>query len=209
MEAEIKICPDCAEGVKPAASVCRYCGFRFDGVAVQASSAMVVPADGTSAHDDSIPSWVKPTVIASIVLVVLFLFGINAYVMNNASRGGNVDNEKQAKLYFTNQLSDPASAQFKNIYSNERCVTGSMNAKNMMGGYVGFQDFFYNVTEGSGRLKPNESWGTASDPAETKRILAANKQYDYEQRACISGKEDAVKFDAEIRKELKAKGVDY
>jgi hypothetical protein len=27
---EVKICPDCAEEVKAAARVCRFCGYRFD-----------------------------------------------------------------------------------------------------------------------------------------------------------------------------------
>src|SRR4051812_34957963 len=30
MESEMKVCPDCAESVKRAARVCRYCGFRFE-----------------------------------------------------------------------------------------------------------------------------------------------------------------------------------
>jgi len=28
-EPEVKVCPECAEEVKPAARVCRFCGFRF------------------------------------------------------------------------------------------------------------------------------------------------------------------------------------
>lgn len=30
-----KVCPDCAETVKGAAQVCRYCGHRFDGTAAK------------------------------------------------------------------------------------------------------------------------------------------------------------------------------
>lgn len=52
---------------------------------------------------------------------------------------------KLAKASVENILTDPFSAKFKNVESfADGVVCGQVNAKNKMGGYVGFKDFIYN-----------------------------------------------------------------
>ncbi len=48
-----------------------------------------------------------------------------------------------ARLPITNMLKDPLSAQFRNesILSNNKTVCGEVNAKNSIGGYVGFKNY--------------------------------------------------------------------
>jgi hypothetical protein len=54
----------------------------------------------------------------------------------------NIDAAEKA---IERNLSDPSSAQYKNVNSySEDVVCGEVNAKNRMGGYVGFQPFIFN-----------------------------------------------------------------
>lgn len=47
------------------------------------------------------------------------------------------------------ELSDPASAQFRDLelHHSKLCLKGEVNAKNRMGGYVGFKPFFARDSE--------------------------------------------------------------
>lgn len=49
--------------------------------------------------------------------------------------------ERQALERVRNSLTDPASAQFKDVVVGNYYVCGRVNAKNRMGGYTGFQRF--------------------------------------------------------------------
>lgn len=59
-----------------------------------------------------------------------------------------------AKKAVIEQLKDPNSAEFKNVgkyvatISGKPMVCGQVNAKNSMGGYVGFRRFAFSQTEG-------------------------------------------------------------
>lgn len=62
-----------------------------------------------------------------------------------ALAGCDIGPEGDAKKAVAASLSDPSSVQFQNVtsYSNN-VVCGEFNAKNQMGGYVGFKPFVYN-----------------------------------------------------------------
>jgi len=57
----------------------------------------------------------------------------------------------RAKTAVTNNLNDPGSASFRNLRTNEYhgkwYVCGEVNARNRMGGLVGFTDFFVPVND--------------------------------------------------------------
>jgi len=63
-----------------------------------------------------------------------------------AALAGCGDKEiETVKSDVTNNLKDPQSAQFKDVKKySEGVICGSVNAKNAMGGYVGFSPFIFN-----------------------------------------------------------------
>ncbi|WP_415289115.1 hypothetical protein RSD66_04185 [Brevundimonas sp. S1H14] len=48
---------------------------------------------------------------------------------------------REAKELVADQLLDPESAEFRNVKAEGPRVCGQVNAKNRMGGYVGYEDF--------------------------------------------------------------------
>ena len=50
---ETKVCPDCAEDVKAAARVCRFCGFRFDAGDEPAVVPAALAAESPSIIDEA------------------------------------------------------------------------------------------------------------------------------------------------------------
>ena len=97
-----------------------------------------------------------------------------------------------AKSAVVRQLKDPQSAQFEQLTKfSEGVVCGNVNAKNAMGGYVGFKPFIFNgAEEGEVDLQPgpyeiedfcnNKPMKKAAGPerklANTQRILANQKR---------------------------------
>lgn len=64
-----------------------------------------------------------------------------------------------AKKAIEENLVDPSSVQYRNITAySENVVCGEVNAKNKMGGYVGFKSFIYN-----GKKPDEASLNPASD----------------------------------------------
>lgn len=63
-----------------------------------------------------------------------------------ASPSINDQMEEKAKKTIANSLKDPGSAQFRNIReSSPGILCGEVNAKNSMGGYVGFKRFTWHI----------------------------------------------------------------
>ncbi|RYE72165.1 MAG: hypothetical protein EOO81_04105 [Oxalobacteraceae bacterium] len=56
---------------------------------------------------------------------------------------GGCSEEMKAKEAVRLLLSDPASAEFIDVATNEKATCGSVNARNRLGGYVGYQPFIY------------------------------------------------------------------
>jgi hypothetical protein len=50
---------------------------------------------------------------------------------------------EKAKVAVVKDFKDPSSAQFRNVREKGGEVCGEVNAKNAMGGYVGFQRFWW------------------------------------------------------------------
>lgn len=65
--------------------------------------------------------------------------------ISSASKGMSIEEEyiEQAKVAISKDLKDPSSAQFRNVRVISGKVCGEVNAKNAMGGYVGFQRFWW------------------------------------------------------------------
>lgn len=67
---------------------------------------------------------------------------------NNSSTSPSINDqmEEKAKKAIANNLKDPGSAQFRNIReSSPGILCGEVNAKNAMGGYVGFKRFTWHI----------------------------------------------------------------
>jgi hypothetical protein len=102
--------------------------------------------------------------------------------------------------YIKKDLVDPDSAQFTELYSNDHCVTGKVNAKNSFGGYVGAVDFYYDARNKLGRTSDDKLAlslvGTDSFESESKDRQA----FDHETSVCINSKAEVAATDAEAAK---------
>lgn len=68
-----------------------------------------------------------------------------AIVLMTVAGCGKEKAENDVKAEFSKKINDPASLQFSNlIHYSDGTVCGDYNAKNKMGGYVGFRKFIYN-----------------------------------------------------------------
>lgn len=132
-------CPDCAEKIKAEAKVCRFCGLRLQPVETPDSQ---ISAD-TTPNRVANPRWMNITIF---VVIGIMFFGLMFELsgINDVSfKGPDKELVSAAKSVIAQQLSDPASAQYENITTLGDCLIGKVNAKNRMGGYVGFQEFIY------------------------------------------------------------------
>lgn len=80
---------------------------------------------------------------AGLFAVVFFAALINV-LSGNATRGA-----REAVAY---QLRDPASAQFREVFTHQGNVCGQVNGKNGFGAYTGFKRFY--VADGKVEMEP-------------------------------------------------------
>jgi hypothetical protein len=87
----------------------------------------------------------KAVLIIVLAVVVLFVFSIIAHL--ESPEAGDSGFLSEAKAAMTASLKDPESARFDSMHvvrlGEKRIACGLFNAKNSLGGYVGWQPFFY------------------------------------------------------------------
>lgn len=170
-----KECPQCAETVKGAAKVCRFCGHQFDNDPPQEPDAQVLSkrqqyalagraACDASPWKKSPQSTIKQTtaktgifgyVCGGAALVALSSLYFVAARPSSKEESRKQDLEQSAKSYIAGLLLDPSSATFKDLTVGDGCVVGDVNGRNLYGGYVGFKRFYYNQKLKFGRLDPS------------------------------------------------------
>ncbi len=91
---------------------------------------------------------------------------------------------ERAKEAVKDMLNDPESARFKNLHigtESNRPVRGEFNTKNDMGGYVGFERFYYSDNEGVVRCGPftitTLIFTSGDDTPEKQAMRAKYKRY--------------------------------
>jgi hypothetical protein len=79
------------------------------------------------------------------LLPIVFLSGAALLFAGQVCAGDDVAVIARAKDIVSNEMKDPSSSQFKDIvvykYGPADVVCGTVNAKNVYGGYVGFRRF--------------------------------------------------------------------
>jgi hypothetical protein len=85
-------------------------------------------------------------IVAAIILAGLLVAGAIVYSSGRGKSSTEEDPFAAAKAAVTAELSDPDSATFRNVREWVKGVPnlgycGEVNAKNRMGGYVGFRSF--------------------------------------------------------------------
>jgi hypothetical protein len=193
-------CPQCAETIKAAAKVCKHCGYRIDGTDVAADPHAGKPQPTGPLHA---PTQFKPwyALVAVAGLIVVVGGGVwNANELGERMRTDSRAVEATGIAYIKKDLLDPDSAQFTELYSNDHCVTGKVNAKNSFGGYVGAVDFYYDTRKKSGRTSDSK---LALNPVGTEGFDDASKDrrfFDRETLVCISNEAEVAARDAQAAK---------
>ncbi len=193
MRADEKTCPECAETVKAPAKVCKHCAYRLDTTPLpEALRAENAP----SSNYGMLMIWIFGLLAAAALTA--FVWRMNGA----ATRTGKPNIELQGKAFVTKDFLDPSSAQFDNIYSNDRCVTGKVNGKNSFGAYIGFQDFYFDSMLRRGKIAPAHV-----DPFSPSysTYTAATDAFNDERRTCTLGEAEAKRFKAAVQRRVRDK----
>ena len=94
-----------------------------------------------------------------VVFLMVAAMAVTACGQKAESSSGEDRHITEAKRAIERNLSDPSSAQYRNVKNYISSVCGEVNAKNKFGGYVGFQQFTYQ--SGSADTEPTAGkWQT-------------------------------------------------
>lgn len=189
-------CPQCAETIKAAAKVCKHCGYRIDGADPRANERQPTTPSHTPLQ---FKPWYAVAGIAGLVAVI----GMGAafvHQIGESARTNNAAVEAAGIAYIKKDLIDPEAAQFTELFSNNHCVHGKVNAKNSFGGYVGAVDFYYDTRKRSGRTSDGKLAlslvGTDAFDSESKD----RKSFDHETTVCITSEAEVAARDTQAAK---------
>jgi hypothetical protein len=195
-------CPQCAETIKAAAKVCKHCGYRINSASVATATdpdvSIQQPTEPLHAPMQFKP-WYAVAGVAALIAVVGGAVGI-AHLMGEQMRSDSPAVEATGIAYIKKNLIDPESAQFTELYSNDHCVHGKVNAKNSFGGYVSAVDFYYDTRKRSGRTSDDKLAlslvGTEGFDSESKD----RQLFDHETSICITSEAEVAVRDAQAAK---------
>lgn len=193
-------CPQCAETIKAAAKVCKHCGYRIGSEDIAADPPANDPQPTGPLHT---PMQFKPWYAVAGVAGLIAVVGGGVWFTDKLGERMRTDSpavEATGIAYIKKDLVDPDSAQFTELYSNDHCVTGKVNAKNSFGGYVGAVDFYYDARKKLGRTSDGKLAlslvGTDAFESESKDRQA----FDHETSVCVNSKAEVAATDAEAAK---------
>lgn len=200
MNGDEATCPQCAEAIKAAAKVCKHCGYRIGGE----DNAADPPANDSQTNGPlHTPMHFKPWYAVAGVAGLIAVVGGGVWFtdqLGDRMRTGSPAVEATGIAYIKKDLVDPGSAQFTELYSNDHCVTGKVNAKNSFGGYVGAADFYYDARKKSGRTSDGKLAlslvGTDAFDSESKDRQA----FDHETSVCVNSEAEVAARDAQAAK---------
>ncbi len=196
-------CPECAETIKAAAKVCKHCGYRLTSDAVVINDRNPAQADTASdLSGSSLPPWQAWTAIGVIVVMLAIAATFSFKVMNFISNPPAPHSQTVGIDYMKKDLKDPSSAQFRKLYSNDRCLTGEINAKNSFGAYTGFKEFYYDDITKKGRVAPTTDINLEESLFYSQ--LKDSTAYKHEESVCMMGEKVTAESEAKAAKIIAA-----
>ncbi len=193
-------CPQCAETIKTAAKVCKHCGYRIDSASTPTDPTVSLQQPTEPSHAPmQFKPWYAVAGVVGLIAVVGGAVGM-ANIMGEQMRTDSPTVEATGIAYIRRDLVDPESAQFTELYSNDHCVHGKVNAKNSFGGYAGPVDFYYDTRKKSGRTSDGKLAlslvGTDAFDSESK----SRHLFDRETSVCITSEAEVAARDTQAAK---------